>query len=242
MDPVLSLAANSVEFWGAIRDNDWFGKLCLFVLIALSFASFTLIFHKLRTLSAASRQNSSFQRLMDGDGSWETLFAAARKYSDSPMARLLREIYVECRLEKWFTGHGNLTMEGRIELARQTVEGTLAKCIHREEERLASTLSFLSMTSTLAPFIGLLGTVWGILACFQSIGKEGSAALSALAPGISTALMTTVFGLFAAIPALIAYNYFMGRVKALSNSMETFAHDLENAVRKQIAKEKGAPK
>jgi len=232
--PVL-LLASSVDFITAIKDNDFFGKTCLAVLVGLSIFSLTLIFSKLSALWAAKRHSRAFQRLVDSDGSWETLFLASKRYKQSPIARLLKETYVECRLENWFDDNKTpLDLDQRLEVAKASIEATLHRAMASEEMRLQSKLTALATISTLAPFIGLFGTVWGVLGSFQALGREGSAALTALAPGISTALMTTIFGLLAAIPALIAYNFCAREVHKLIGSMESFSHAIENAVRKKI--------
>lgn len=232
----LLLAQDSVNLISAIRQNDFFGVVCLVALTGLSIYSLTVIFYKWIVISRARQQTLRFQRLVDEDGSWESLFAAAKKYPESPIAKLLKETYVECRLENWFEHKQGLPMEGRLDIAKCTIEGVLLKTMSAEETRLLSRMSGLSTITTLSPFIGLFGTVWGVLAAFQALAVSGSGTLAALAPGISTALVTTIFGLFAAIPALVAYNYFMTEIKNLTGSMETFSHELENAVRKQIIK------
>jgi biopolymer transport protein TolQ len=146
---------------------------------------------------------------------------------------------VECRLENWFETRTDLPIETRLEIANSTVQGVLNRTMAAEEDRLMDRLNTLSMITALAPLIGLFGTVWGVLAAFQAIGVEGGASISALAPGISTALVTTIFGLFAAIPALVAYNFFLREIRQISTQMEAFSLDLENAVRKQLLKDGG---
>lgn len=224
----------SVDLLEALRNNDILGFLILFVLLALSVVSIMVIFLKYWEIGAARGQSRRFQRLVESDGTWESLFLASKKYPESPLARLLKETYKECRLENWFAGKKGLPLDHRLNLARESVGSILARVSSEEETRLMNWLTLLAVVSSLAPFLGLFGTVWGVLASFQAVGREGSAALSALAPGISTALMTTIFGLLAAIPALVAYNFFMREINKLSGAMEVFSHDIDNAVRKQI--------
>ncbi|MBI1289937.1 hypothetical protein GC173_01660 [bacterium] len=232
-------AASTVDLVTAISQNDLFGKLSLLLLAGLSIYSFTIIFQKAIALRAAKGANRSFQKLVEEDGTWDTLFAASKKYAGSPVARLLKETYVECRLENWFESRADIPLDTRLEIANNTVQGILNRTLTAEEERLMDRLNVLAMITTLAPLIGLFGTVWGVLAAFQAIGAEGGASISALAPGISTALVTTIFGLFAAIPALVAYNYFLREIRQISTQMEAFSHDLENAVRKQLLRDGG---
>jgi biopolymer transport protein TolQ len=224
----------TVRFWEAVWQNDWMGMLCLILLALVSVGSLTVIIWKFWVLWTTDLSEKQFREVVDGDGSWDVLFTAAKEHTESPSAHLLREVYVECRLENWFDQKGAISLESRLEVAKSTVQGIISRTIVREEERLMAHLPLLSLSSNLAPMIGLFGTVWGVLAAFQAIGAEGGASISALAPGISTALMTTIFGLFAAIPAVIFYFLLLSKVKSFSVKMEEFSHDIENAVRKQI--------
>lgn len=238
----LASTVPTVDVLEALRNNDLLGWVCLVFLTILSIVGLTISFQKWFVIYRAKQQTEQFQRLVDGDGSWESLFMASKKYTESPIARLLKETYIECRVENWFDMKQDVPLENRLEIARTTVEGILAKTMSAEETRLISKLPWLATISTLAPFIGLFGTVWGVLASFQALGKAGSASIALLAPGISTALMTTIFGLIAAIPALVAYNYLMSEIHRMSSTMEMFSHEIENAVRKQILMEKGRDK
>jgi len=238
--PFLALAnVPTVDLVTAISQNDLLGKICLVALTCISVYSITIIVQKAMALQAAKAANRSFQKLVDEDGTWDTLFAAAKKYSGSPVARLLKETYVECRVENWFEGKTDMPLESRLQIASHSIQSILNRTITAEEQRLLGSLNTLSTITTLAPLLGLFGTVWGVLAAFQAIGTEGGASIAALAPGISTALVTTIFGLIAAIPALVAYNYFLLEIRHISTQMETFSHDLENAVRKQLLRGDG---
>ena len=240
--PLLLAVAESVDVVEALRNNDLVGWICLVFLTILSVWSLSIIFYKAVAFWRIKSQSVEFQELVDGDGSWETLFMAAKKYPESPIAKLLKETYMECRLENWFEFKKEAPLDNRLDIAKNTIEGILMRTISTEESRLQSKLSVLATISTLAPFIGLFGTVWGVLSSFQALGRGEGATLSSLAPGISTALMTTIFGLIAAIPALVAYNYFTSEIHKLGASMEGFAHEIENAVRKQILQQGAKPK
>ncbi len=110
----------------------------------------------------------------------------------------------------------------------------LARAASIEETRLEKRLSFLASTASVSPFIGLFGTVWGIMNAFGEIGRQGSANLAIVAPGISEALITTAAGLFAAIPAALFFNYFSDRVKALSATMDDFAMEFISMVERNF--------
>jgi len=114
------------------------------------------------------------------------------------------------------------------------VSRALARAASIEETRLDKRLSFLASTASVSPFVGLFGTVWGIMNAFGEIGRQGSANLAVVAPGISEALITTAAGLFAAIPAALAFNFFSDRLKALSATMDDFAMEFISMVERNF--------
>ena len=114
--------------------------------------------------------------------------------------------------------------------AQSMIERALRRATTAQITRLERYLSFLATTGNSAPFIGLFGTVWGIMEAFQEIGKKGATSLAIVAPGISEALIATAAGLFAAIPAVIAYNYFLSRIKRLVSEMDNFSNDFLNSI------------
>ena len=118
----------------------------------------------------------------------------------------------------------------------RSVQGWLRTAVERQIIRLEEHLSFLATTGNVSPFIGLFGTVLGIIDSFQSMGRLGTASIAAVAPGVAEALLATAAGLFAAIPAVVAYNYYVNRVKILVGEMETFSADFINRVEERLSK------
>ncbi|MFH1132740.1 MAG: MotA/TolQ/ExbB proton channel family protein, partial [Pseudomonadota bacterium] len=118
----------------------------------------------------------------------------------------------------------------------QTIERALDRAETTEMTKLESMLPFLATTGSAAPFIGLFGTVWGIMNSFRNIGAKGAANLATVAPGIAEALIATAIGLMAAIPAVVAYNYFLRRVKVLSAEMDSFSNDFLNIIKRHFFK------
>ena len=118
------------------------------------------------------------------------------------------------------------------------IQRVLKKAISRETGRLEKAVSFLATTGNTTPFIGLFGTVWGIMNSFRGIGVKGSASLAVVAPGISEALIATAMGLIAAIPAVVAYNHFVTRINRMAVEMENFAGDFLNIVERELTREK----
>ena len=137
------------------------------------------------------------------------LFGSAKKFELSPLARLFKSVYSE----KTYTD-------------KQELRRMLKRYGALESARLERYLNFLATTGSTTPFIGLFGTVWGIMNAFTGIGAAGSASLAVVAPGIAEALVTTAMGLAAAIPAVIAYNYNLSRVNRMIISMEDYSEEL----------------
>jgi len=228
------IAFNHVNIFQAIADSDFMGILCLSTCLVLSIICWALILYKLVTISAASRQSDAFiDECLNSAGSLEEAFRLSKRYTESPVAQVFRETYLEMQLENWYADAA-LTQEQRLLAARTSVERVLERAITEEIRRLESYLIFLATTSNVAPFIGLFGTVWGVLGAFQALSRSGSAALSALAPGMATALTATIAGLFAAIPASAFYNYFTNKIAILISHMDSFSLQLANIIQKRI--------
>ena len=123
-------------------------------------------------------------------------------------------------------------------VALDNIKRALRRAVNTELTGLSSTLPFLATTGSTAPFIGLFGTVWGIMNAFRGIGLRGSASLAIVAPGISEALIATAAGLAAAIPAVVAYNYFANKVQVLESAMHNFSADFLNLVERNLITQK----
>jgi biopolymer transport protein TolQ len=237
--PVPPSARNwlGVDIVSMITSSDPVGKACLILTAFFSVASWAVIIYKFLHLRTATRQTNRFViECMAGRGSLEDAYRNAAAYPDSPLAQILREGYLELEIEDWYKQGYNLSDEQRVDVAKAGIERVFERTIVNEISHLESYVIFLALTSNVSPFFGLFGTVWGIMATFQGMGSEGSATLSVLAPGIATALTSTVAGLAAAIPASVAYNYFTARVQVLISRMDAFALELSNIIQKQLLK------
>jgi len=227
----------TVDFIDMCRKSDLIGWACLGALFFFSVVSWAVILLKFIHISLAARQTKGFiEQCVAGASTLEEAYKSAAKYPDSPVSQLLREAYLELEMENWYKDGYDHIPGGRLELARVGIERVLERTITTEIDHLESYLIFLATTSNVCPFIGLFGTVWGIMAAFQGLGEAGSAVLASLAPGIATALTTTVGGLFAAIPASVMYNYLTNKIRFLTSRMDSFALELTNIIQKQIAK------
>jgi len=231
-----AVATGNVNVWQALRTIDFVGLMCLLACLGLSVASWLIVFYKLQQLKTAERQSDAFDKQLDSSGSLEDAYRRATDYPQSPIAQILREAYVEMESENWYSDEV-YQLEERLTAARLGVERVMERTIATELRQMESHLVFLATTSSVAPFVGLFGTVWGVLAAFQSLSTSGSAALASLAPGIATALVTTVAGLIAAIPASIFYNYLTSKTSNLASRMDSFALELANIIQKRLIKQ-----
>lgn len=228
------LGADPFEMWA---QNDLIGQFCMAALVIFSVGSWGVILQKIRHLRRAERQTEAFVAACSGgSGRLEEAFAASADYPDSPLAQILREAYLELEMENWYREGYELDDAGRLDLAKSSIERVFERAITNEISALERWMNFLATTISVCPFIGLFGTVWGIMVAFQAFTGESSVSIAALAPGISTALLTTVGGLFCAIPASVMYNNFTTRMRDLASRMDSFALELGNIIQKQIAK------
>lgn len=184
-------------------------KAVMLILLFFSIASWAIIFFKQRYFSRAGKESEQFLRAYRSSKDSYGLYQATKNLMLSPIANLFRSVYSdEVHKEK---------SETRRLLKRY---GAL------ESAKLEKYLNFLATTGSTTPFIGLFGTVWGIMNSFRSIGTAGAASLAVVAPGIAESLIATAAGLAAAIPAVIAYNYYLSMARRMIIEMEDFSEEL----------------
>ncbi|WP_147821307.1 MotA/TolQ/ExbB proton channel family protein [Salidesulfovibrio onnuriiensis] len=205
-------------------------KMVLLFLGAMSVWSWTIIFYKFFSiLSARKRVAAGYDSFMAADDLTSGLKAIGG--DSSPLARMSSMAVKEFRkLEK-----AEIDRERKRMLVKDTLRRTLRQGVSGEMRRLTRNLPFLATCANGAPFIGLFGTVWGIMHSFHSIGMAQSAALATVAPGISEALIATAIGLAVAIPATIAYNFFLSRLSEVETGMIDFAGAFLNRAEREIA-------
>jgi biopolymer transport protein TolQ len=212
-------------------------KVVLFILMVFSVVSWALIVEKAFQFRRVRRQTLEFLRVFREARRPSIVHSAARRLRQSPLAQLYFSAYQEISgipevLDKVLDDFDEGLGAERLE----AVNRALRRVAALEVARLEHYLPFLATTASATPFIGLFGTVWGIMAAFHGIGAQGSASLAVVAPGISEALVATAAGLGAAIPAVIGYNYFVNRVKHWAVEMEGFTLDLLNLLSRPPAK------
>jgi biopolymer transport protein TolQ len=229
-------------------------KFVLLLLLLFSVISWAVIFMKYRLLSRAKVQTGAFLELFWESRDLKKVYMESEALDDSPVACLFRAGYAEFsrfsklqasadaghaqadRLKEGGSAGGNGPLRTGQALM-DNLERSLRKASIDQNNRLERSLSFLATTGNTTPFIGLFGTVWGIMESFRGIGLKGSANLAVVAPGISEALIATAAGLAAAIPAVVAFNYLSQRVSVLQAEMDIFTTDFLSMVGRQFIRQ-----
>ena len=210
-------------------------KLVLILLLFFSVVSWAIILFKLVQVHRANSESVRFMDFFWKSKRFDTIASQVDRFANSPLTVLFNEGYGE--LQKVVEGNGASegsalsTDLGGIE----NVSRALRRATNSEITRLEKYLTFLATTGSTSPFIGLFGTVWGIMTAFEGIGKTGSASLAVVAPGIAEALIATAIGLVAAIPAVMAYNHFQNKIRVLVKEMDSFSTEFLNIVQRNIA-------
>jgi biopolymer transport protein TolQ len=209
-------------------------KLVLLILVGFSLVSWAIIFFKSRIISRAMRDAQRFQQFFWNKRRLDTISQKLRDFPDAPTAVLFREAYQELlRDQRERTSDDPPPLAADMGKA-DNIARALRRATTLETQRLERYLPFLATTGSTAPFIGLFGTVWGIMDSFQGIGQTGSASLAVVAPGISEALVATAIGLVAAIPAVVAYNHFLSKVNVLIGEMDNFCQEFLNIIERML--------
>ena len=218
---------------GMIVDAGLMVKFVLLILLVLSIISWTIIFIKFRYYRKIRIENEAFDSDYKRSNKLSELLPAAKKYSCSTTAEVFRVGYTE--LTKVNKPSKDTARTEEISLSSlDNVQRALNRASSTEMTKLESALGFLATTGSASPFIGLFGTVWGIMETFKAIGARGSATLAVVAPGISEALIATAAGLAAAIPAVIFYNYFLNKSRTMVQEMDNFADEFLNIVERYL--------
>ena len=215
--------------WDLVRGSGPIVQMVLYVLVLFSVVSWGIIFYKFRQVRAARMQSEKFTAIFWDSQDLSTIHETSTELILSPVAQVFRAGYEEMlrfshtkdensQGEKMTTELGGVENVGRAMKRATTVEIT----------KLEKALTFLATTSGTTPFIGLFGTVWGIMNAFLGLSVTHTSSIQAVAPGIAEALIATAAGLAAAIPALMAYNHFAHKIRVLTSDMDNFSHEFLN--------------
>lgn len=211
-------------------------KGVLLLLLLFSVVSWAIIFMKWRLFRRAREENGYFLEMFWDNPAFHRLYNDSNDLSASPVAQLFRAGYAEIqrfgKLQNPGTSKNGSPMLSMVDV----VDRTLKKTMIDQGNRMEKAISFLATTGNTTPFIGLFGTVWGIMEAFRGIGMKGAASLAVVAPGISEALIATAAGLAAAIPAVVAFNYFSSKLTNFRAEMDLFSADLLSLVERQMVK------
>lgn len=210
----------------------------LYLLIVFSILSWAVIFLKAREVQTARHQSVRFTEIFWDTKNLTSIHTASQELRQSPVAQVFRSGYQELlRLTRSRRQGGGLDGGEDTDLGGvDNVERAMRRAMRQEVVRLETRLTFLATTASAAPFIGLFGTVWGIMNAFLGLSATQSSSIQAVAPGIAEALIATATGLVAAIPAVIAYNHFAGQIRVLSSEMENFASEFLNIAERHFLK------
>lgn len=216
-----------------IMQSSTMAKGVLLLLLMFSIISWAIMLNKYIVYRAAKREDDKFLEIFSKTENLTQIYNLAKELRLSPLARLFltgyRELYIfqeMAKEERKKRGESPSPTGERV--TKRDIKGislALNKATNREVERFSRRLEFLATTGSTTPFIGLFGTVWGIMHSFRSIGVQGTASIGGVAPGIAEALIATAAGLVAAIPAVIFFNYLNNKVYLFTSVMDDFSHD-----------------
>jgi biopolymer transport protein TolQ len=220
--------SNDLQIWQLVMDASWLVKGVMLLLLAASVASWMIIFRKRQVLSAAEQEAETFEEkfwsgtdltaMHEGISSSHRSTRGMEKVFDSGFSEFLR-----------MREQGRMGPTAMVEGAQRAMRIALT----RETEDLEHHLTFLATVGSTSPYVGLFGTVWGIMTSFHQLANVNQATIAMVAPGISEALVATAMGLFAAIPAVIAYNRFSNQVERLESRYDNFKEEFSSILQRQ---------
>lgn len=210
-------------------------KVVLLILFLFSTISWAIIILKIALIRRTRREAERFFKIYYGSRKLSSIYSETKEMRRNPFATIFRESCIELnRITQSDPETGENVTIGTELTGLESIERTLKRTVTSELNRYERSLSFLATTGNTAPFIGLFGTVWGIMDAFRGIGIRGSASLAVVAPGIAEALVATAAGLAAAIPAVVAYNYFVGKIKGIAWEMDNFSSEFLNVIHRHF--------
>lgn len=204
-------------------------QLVMLLLLLASFISWWFIFRKLFTIRREIRQTDEFESVFWRGSDLHVLYqrAAGGRYETGGMERIFEAGFRE--FTKYQSGVN-------VAFVMDSTRGAMRAAYQREMDRLESHLSFLATVGSVSPYVGLFGTVWGIMNAFRELSNLTQATIAHVAPGIAEALIATAMGLFAAIPAVIAYNHYANDTAQLATRFESFIEEVSNVLQRRLAK------
>ena len=227
------ITQDHLSIFSFISSSDIIGKSVMLMLLIFSIWSWAIILDKIFKLMQVRQRMQAFENVFWSGGILENLYETIKRSVNNPLALIFVAAMDECR---------SLGTRGLSDTLKnnhkERVTNLMYLAQNREIEKLEKNLNFLATVGSSAPFIGLFGTVWGIMHSFQSIATSKNTSLAVVAPGIAEALLATAIGLFTAIPAVIFYNYLISHITLINNKIEDFIIELNSILSKAIDQEK----
>jgi biopolymer transport protein TolQ len=226
-----------MDVWDLIWNSGFIVKLVLLLLLSFSVLSWAVMLLKNAQVAKVTNSNAKFLDVFWKASSLDGIFKDLDIFKDSSLANVFKAGYTELQRiaeakQRRKAEENAITLTGLDNVSR-----ALRKQVDTEIAQLEGKTSFLATVGSTSPFIGLFGTVWGIMTAFQNIGNTGAASLAVVAPGISEALITTAVGLAAAIPAVMGYNYFVGKFRKQDLELSNFSSDFLNIIKRNFFKD-----
>ncbi|NIM70437.1 MAG: protein TolQ [Xanthomonadales bacterium] len=219
---------SDLQVWQLILDASWMVKFVMLLLVVASVASWMIIFRKRQVLALAERGANTFEERFWSGGELNRLYQGITEKGNGSSG--MEQLFVA-----GFSEFARMRNQGRMSPDRlvEGAERAMRIALARETDRLEHHLSFLATVGSTSPYIGLFGTVWGIMTSFHALANVNQATIAMVAPGISEALIATAMGLFAAIPAVIAYNKYSNQVERLELRYDNFKEEFSSILQRQ---------
>lgn len=234
------LTRGEFGLWKMLHDASPMVKLIMAGLLGLSVLCWGIIVVKAHMIRRANQESEEFIELFTKSNDYDELAEESEALKESHLAYIFRRGHAELnRVNRMLESKGLWRHRDNPEIVLENVDRAIQGGTVERRKRLERFLPVLATTGSTAPFIGLFGTVWGIMTSFQEIGLKGSANLAVVAPGISEALVATAMGLAAAIPAVVAYNHFANKIRMIENEMAHFTADFLNRLKTDLMCQSG---
>ena len=238
--------SQNIDIINMIQSASLMVQFVLFLLLFFSITSWTIILIKFRYIRRAFKESGLFTEYFWKSRDLSAAFNKSKQLNGSPVAKIFRIGYLELRklsqsgypVSSQSPGSEPAQWNGHF-AGMDNVKRALRRAITTETTQMTQMVPFLATTGNTTPFIGLFGTVWGIMNSFHGIGLRGSANLAVVAPGISEALIATAAGLAVAIPAVIAFNYFMQKIRTIESELQNFSADFLNIIERDVLRMEG---
>ena len=228
LEPSLIVTSHDLSIWGLFLAADLVVKAVMLMLILASIWSWAIIFQKLRLIRDEFRYADDFEDEFWSGGATDKLYDDLGAEPDGVLPRVFSSA-----MREWRRAARSATEKNSVSIG-QRIDRTMSVTISKELSVMEKGMTFLASVGSVAPFVGLFGTVWGIMNSFQSIAQSKNTSLAVVAPGIAEALFATALGLAAAIPAVVAYNRFSSQIETLASRLEAFSGEFSTILSRQL--------